>query len=83
MPKIGKANMAINNKIAKYAQGERALERPPGPSSGSRQAGLYLLALRSRIAHAEHLVPGRKLIIPIEPAAHFDARPEIVKITRA
>jgi hypothetical protein len=44
---------------------------------------LYLLALRSRIAHAEHLVPGRKLIIPVEPAAHFEPAPEAIKITRA
>ncbi len=73
--------MATKNKIAKYTRGERALERPPGQSPGSRQTGLYLLALRSRIAHAEHLVPGRKLIIPIEPAAHFDPAPQRVKIT--
>ena len=74
--------MGTKNKLAKYARGERALERPPGQTSGTRQGGLYLLALRSRVAHAEHLVPGRKLIIPIEPAAQFDAAPQKVKITR-
>lgn len=73
--------MAIKNKIAKYARGERALEPSLSQTSGSRSSGLYLLALRSRVAHGEHLVPGRKLIIPVEPSAQFEAAPQKVKIT--
>jgi len=44
--------------------------------------GLYLVALRSHVAHGEPLVPGRKLVLPVEPVAASETPAEPVKITR-
>jgi len=74
--------MANQNKIARFVGMQRPLERPSGQRPAAKQCGLYLLALRSHVAHNEHLVPGRKLIIPIEPASATEHAPEPVKITR-
>ena len=73
--------MATQNKIARFVGQRRALDRPASRTL-AHHVGLYLLALRSRVAHTEHLVPGRKLIIPVEPAKTTEGAPEPVKITR-
>lgn len=72
--------MAIQNKTARVAENRRPVNRPPSP--GTRPSGLYLVALRSRVAHTEHLVPGRKLIIPVEPALPIEPAAKPVKLTR-
>ncbi len=73
--------MAPRIRIAKDAKGLRPLDRPNRAPATTRQAGLYLLALRSRVAHTEHLVLGRKLIVPIEPGTAAEAQPQSIKIT--
>jgi hypothetical protein len=73
-------NTVSMKKPTRSARSDRTVERPPGQPVSARKTGLYLLALRSRVAHAEPLVPGRKLIIPIEPAAILDPAPEAVRI---
>jgi hypothetical protein len=73
--------MAAKIKIARLARDARPADRPSAPRPPDKLSGLYLLALRSRVAHAQQLVPGRKLVIPIEPPGSAETAPEPVDIT--
>lgn len=73
--------MAIKIRIASPAKEARPSSGPVLPRPGGRQSGLYLVALRSRVAAAHPGIRPPKLTIPIEPKAAWEGAPEPVKIT--
>lgn len=77
--------MATKIKIARNMNGTRPLNRPAPPSTGTKLAGLYLLALRSHLAQSQTAVPRRKfkLTIPIKSVENGEKLPEPVKISHA
>ncbi len=72
-------------KIAKYVGDTQALGRPASQRSAAKPTGLYLLALRSRVAEvqAQSPVPRPRLkrTIPVESTGTGEGTPEPVKIT--
>ena len=53
----------------------------PTQRAPNRMTGLYLLALRSRVAHKPPVLTSRKQVIKVEPA-QVESRPEPVGINR-
>jgi hypothetical protein len=70
-------------KIERFIKIGTGAEVPPPQSQSPRAklSGLYLLALRSRVAESQAPIPKRRLTIHIDPKLDPDGRPVPVRIT--
>ena len=82
-PNLRKKCDRVKIKTAKFIKEARLQESAPLRRAPARPTGLYLLALRSHAAHAEPLVPRRKLVISVEPKWSDEGQAEPVPINHA
>jgi hypothetical protein len=75
--------MGTKPRIDKFVKAACLPEPPPVPRPSHKLSGLYLLALRTHVAHAHTLKAWRKLEIFSDPHTGEDGIPQPVNITHA